>query len=257
MDLPGFSEPSDVFTLLEDGWKTRWQTVLSTTVVANLDGGLHVLTGNRIAEGNRTHVNVASTPTMRIPSLEAGLLLAESIPFCLSGNIEPMKPFVSKSLGPSVAAVPDNSDELGSKVGNLLALKLGLGQAIERARKPIGRASIARCIIGFSYIEDNASGEPLYEPLIMLGAVVGLEEEAARTIPDRTSSYSHLGWTELHRYTHGVATKNLREVLVAAEPADELEVCVRGLCNATSSTIVNDAEEIQRHLTEDGILSRI
>lgn len=256
--LPGFSVPGDVFASLEDrSNETLWQPVLSATIVANLDGELHVLTGNRIAEGNKTHVDVASTPTMRIPAQEAGMLLAEAIPFCLEGDISPMRPFVSESLSPSVANVPNNADVLAAKIGHLMALKLGLGRELERAMKPIGRTSLARCIVGFSYLEDDVLGEPLYEPLIMLAAIVGLDAEVARKIPERTSSYSHLGWTELSRYTHGVATKNLSEVLAAATPTDELEVCIRGLCNATSSAIVSDPGEIQRQLTEDGILTKI
>ena len=117
----------------------------------------------------------------------------------------------------------------------------------------ISAASVARCIVGFSYLDDDSSGEPLYEPLIMLGAVVGLDARIARKI-QTTDSYSHLGWVDIGRYTHGVATKNLTEVLSATKPSDELTVCVRGLCNATSSAIVSNPVEIQRHLTEEGIL---
>lgn len=257
-ELPGFTEPADAFDILEamSVQVTRWQTVLSATLVTRLDDKLHVLTGNRVAEGNRTHVNVASTPTMRIPQQEAGFLLAENVPFSLSGKIDPSRPFVSESLSASVADVPDNTDVLASKVGHLLALKLGLGSVLESSVGPIGRTSLARCIIGFSYVNDNESGEALYEPLIMLGAIVGLESEATRHIPTRTSSYSHLGWTPVDSYARGVATKTLREVIPAAKPEDELELCIRGLCNATSSTIVGNSEEIQYHLTEGGVASR-
>lgn len=258
-ELPGFMQPGDVFHILEDMLmhESRWQPVLSATVIARLEDKLHVLTGNRIAEGNRTHVNVASTPTMRIPPQEAGFLLAENVPFCLSGDIDPLKPFVSESLYPSVAELPHNSDVLAAKVGHLLALKLELGSTLERSTSSVGRTSLARCIVGFSYLEDNATGEPLYEPLIMLGAIVGLDTEVAKGIPERTSSYSHLGWTPIDRYTHGVATKTLLEVIPAAKPEDELEVCIRGLCNTTSSTIVSNPEEIQHHLTEGGVMPQL
>lgn len=120
-DLPGFIEPGDVYRILEDmpAQESRWQPVLSTTIVSRLNGQLHVLTGKRTAGGNTTHVNVASTPTMRVPPQEAGLLLAESVPFCLSGRINPLRPFVSESLSPSMAWLPDSSDVLASKVGSL------------------------------------------------------------------------------------------------------------------------------------------
>ena len=254
-ELPGLLERGDVFTVLTDpGVKHLWQPVLSATVVTRFDGQLQVLTGKRTAGGNTTHVNVASTPTMRIPGEEAGLLLPDRVPFCLSGNIDPSKPFVSESLTPSVAKLPDSRDVLAAKVANLLALKLGLGGALESYRQSIGRASLARCLVGFSYLDDDASGEPLFEPLIMLGAIVGLNREIAEQIPSTTASYSNLGWTPLATYVHGVTTKNLLEVIPTAKPEDELEVCVRGLCNATSSAILSTSTEIQYHLTEEGIL---
>jgi hypothetical protein len=254
--LPGFTDQGDVFSILEamPTQETCWQTVLSTTVVTRLENELHILTGKRIAEGNTTHVDVASTPTIRVPAQDAGSLIASSVPFCLAGNIDPLHPFVSDSLRPSMASVPDSADVLASKVGILLAQKLGLASELERARQPIGRASVARCIAGFSYLKDDATGAALYEPLIMLGTVVGLDPETAAKIPERTDSYSHLGWVPITTYAHGVATKNLLEVMPLAKPEDELEVCVRGLCNATSAAIVSDPKELQIHLTEDGIV---
>lgn len=254
-ELPGLVEPGDVFTILTDPRiKCLWQPVLSATVVTRFNGQLQVLTGKRTAEGNTTHTNVASTPTMRIPDEEAGLLLPDHVPFCLSGSIDPLKPFISESLTPSVAGLPDSRDVLAAKVANLLALKLGLGQALESSRQGVGRASLARCIVGFSYLDDTVTGEALFEPLIMLGAVVGLDQKIAEQIPPATVSYSNLGWTPLSTYVHGVATKTLFEVIPSAKPEDELEVCVRGLCNATSSAILSTTSEIQYHLTEEGIL---
>ena len=254
--LPGFESQGDIYRILADmpeRGECRWQTVLSATVVTRLNDKLHILTGSRSAEGNATHVNVASTPTMRIPPQEAGFLIHQSIPFNLGGIINPSRPFVSESLYPSVATLPDNTDVLAAKVGYLLALKLELGAVLERTQGPIGRTSLARSIAGFSYLQDNESGEPLYEPLIMLGAVVGLEAEIAREIPQRTKSYDYLGWTAIDSYVHGVATKNLTEVLTRADSEAALEVCVRGLCNATSSVIAGSPEEIQHHLTEEGM----
>lgn len=255
-ELPGFLETGDVYDICADMHKGQglWQPVLSVTIVARFESGLHVLTGKRTAEGNITHVNVASTPTMRIPPEDTRMLLADAVPFCLSGNINPLQPFVSASLGPSVAALPDSSDVLAAKVGNLLALKLQLGSILEGSRRQVGRSSLARCIVGFSYLEDSLSGEPLYEPLIMFGTIVGLNAEVARQIPEATNSYSNLDWAPIDQYVHGVATKTLLEVIPRAKPEDELEVCVRGLCNATSSNILSNPHEIQYHLTEDGML---
>lgn len=256
--LPGFDSPGnikDIFTPYEDRYV--WQSVLSVTVVSRLEGALHVLTGKRTAGGNATHVNVASTPTTRVPVPHASFFLVDDVPFCLNGEIKPSRPFVSKSLSPSVASLPESTDVLAAPVGSLLAAKLGLGCAMESASRPVGCTSLARCVAGFSYLADNDSGEPLYEPLVMFGAVVGLDPTVARQIPIETKSYSNLGWAPLAQYVRGVKTRSVLEVIPSASPDDELEVCVRGLCNATSLAIVSDPDEIQRHITEEGILPRL
>lgn len=255
-ELPGFSREADVSHLFANiDAPSLWQPVLSATIVTRLKSGLHVLTGKRTSIANTTHTNVASTPTMRIPTQEAGMFLVEQTPFNLQGVIDPLRPFVSHSIYPSVVKLPDNTDPLASKVCALLASKLQLGSALESAQnQAVGRASLARYIVGFSYLEDNASGDPLYEPLAMLGTIVGLDSKIAEQIPSSTPSYSNLGWTPIGRYVHGVATKSLLEVIPTASPEDEIEVCIRGLCNATSSTILADPTEIQHHLSEAGML---
>lgn len=254
-ELPGFSHEADISRLFANrDALSLWQPVLSATVVTRLKGELHVLTGKRTSTGNTTHINVASTPTMRIPAPDAGSLLFERAPFSLQGVIDPLRPFIF-SVPPSVAKLPDNTDPLAAKVCALLASKLQLGSALESAQnQEVGRVSLARYVAGFSYLEDNLKGESLYEPLVMAGTIVGLDSKIAEQIPSSTPSYSNLGWTPVGRYVHGVATKSLLDVIPTASPEDEIEVCVRGLCNTTSLTILSDPAEIQRHLSEEGML---
>lgn len=254
--LPGFSSEADISRLFADiDAPGLWQSVLSATIVTVLNDGPHVLTGKRTSTANTTHVNVASTPTRRIPTQEAGLLLVERTPFSLGGVIDPSRPFVSHSVYPSVARLPNNNDPLASKVCALLASKLELGPALELAQyQEVGRASLARYVVGFSYLEDSPEDGPLYEPLVMLGVIVGLDWKFAKQIPSKTPAYDNLGWVPVGRYVHGVATKSLLEVIPNASPEDEIEVCVRGLCNATSSTILAESQEIERHLSEEGVL---
>lgn len=256
-ELPGFLEQSDVVSAVKDGYLNGWQPVFSTTFVSRLDGELHVLTGTRSAEANTTHVNVASTPTIRVSIDEVDPLVYGRVPFYLAGKIDPSRPYVSNSLAPAARGIPDSTSILSGRVGYIMALKLGLAEALENAQAPIGRASLARCVIGFSYLEDNERDEPLYEPLIMLGAIVGLNVQVAEQVPDRTSSYGHLGWTPIDSYVRGIATKNLLDVIPAAQPRDELEVCIRGLCNATSSSILATPDEIQYHMTEGWVINPI
>lgn len=184
-------------------------------------------------------------------------LIGENVPFNLSGEIDPLHPFVSQTLYPSVAMLPDNTDVLAAPVGHLLAQKLELGSLLEASQKAIGRASLARCVAGFSYLEDTPLGDPLYEPLIMFGAVVGLSTEAAQRIPEETVSYANLGWVPIDQYREGVVSKRVLDVLPSANPNDELEVCVRGLCNTTSINILSRKADIERHLSENGILTML
>ena len=255
--LPGFFEPSDVISAVRPGYLDGWQPVLSATIVSRIDDELHVLTGTRSAEANMTHVNVASTPTIRLAIDEVEPLVIQDVPFYIAGSIDPLKPYVSDSLYPSTRGIPDNTEVISGRISYILALKLGLAETLETARYPIGRTSLARCVVGFSYLEDNKDGEPLYEPLIMLGAIVGLDSGAALKIPNETISYTNLGWTPIDSYVRGIKTRNLLDVIPSAGPQDELEVCIRGLCNATSSSILSASDEIQYHLTEGGLASPI
>lgn len=73
--LPGFDSPGDVFDIFNGNVslnESLWQAVLSLTVVTYINKELHVLTGQRTVEGNITHSNVASTPTMRLAYPNAG-----------------------------------------------------------------------------------------------------------------------------------------------------------------------------------------
>lgn len=251
--LPGFDSPADANEIFADPFAldNLWQPVLSATVVTSFEDRIHVLTGKRTSEGNTTHANVASTPTMRIPSQHAAFFVMDKAMFCLEGKIDPLNPFVSESATPNRTVIPESTDVLAAPIASLLAMKLDLGDIIDWTNKPIGRVSLARHIVGFSYLEDNESGEPLYEPLVMFGAVVGLAPQLVDHIPDQTRSYSNLGWTPIEQYVRGVKAKSVTEVIPSARPGDELEVCVRGLCNATSTAIVTNPYEIMRHLVDD------
>ncbi|WP_307711394.1 hypothetical protein [Streptomyces sp. V4I23] len=147
--------------------------------------------------------------------------------------------------------VPDPSSELSYLVGDLLARKLGGGRAMESAsrEKPLGSCRFSMVGAGFCYVADRPtadpeSPEPLFEPLLMFGAVLELDDSTL--IPEHTDSYKDLCWTPPADYAEGVRTKRIEsfnpKFLNIAEEADSdsVTVCARGLCLQTTNKVIAD-----------------
>ncbi|GAB7028776.1 hypothetical protein AB0G35_28205 [Streptomyces sp. NPDC021749] len=255
--LAGFRSrgPATLRECLEPG--TLWQPVLQVTVMANTDDGPRVLTGTRRADTNPTHPNVISTPTSMLP-LSFARCYAESIADSAvetapihftelrADDLRTMARFPETAVR---NPVPDPSSELSYVVGDLLARKLGGGSAMESASrvKPLGTCRFSMIGAGFSYVADRPttdpeSPEPLYEPLLMFGAVLELTDHTV--IPEHTDSYKDLCWTAPADYAEGVRTKRIEsfnpKFLNIADEADSdsVTVCARGLCLQTTNKVI-------------------
>ncbi|MFE2373657.1 hypothetical protein [Streptomyces sp. NPDC059398] len=242
---------------LEPG--TLWQPVFQVTIMANAENGPSVLTGTRRAESNPTHPNVISTPTSMLP-LEFARCYAESVTASATELVpvhltqlraDDLRTVARFPEGERGAAVPDPSSALPFLVGDLLARKLGCESAMEAAsrEKPLGECRISMIGAGFSYVadrptEDPETFEPLYEPLLMFGAVLELKDPAV--IPEHTSSYKDLCWTAPEDFAEGVRTKRIEsfnpKFLDGADAADSdsVTVCARGLCLQTTNKVLAD-----------------
>lgn len=131
-----------------------------------------ILVGVRTPAANRTHQDVASVPTSRVP-----LVLAEAwIDQLRRGRLD------------EAAARSD----LRSEVANIFSSKLGLADPLELGlvRFTVQRLAAAQ---GISVIGEDDAGAMLTETLTMLNAHVVLD--AGRDhIPDATASYNPLVW---------------------------------------------------------------
>ncbi|HJP95996.1 MAG TPA: hypothetical protein VJ843_01345 [Candidatus Saccharimonadales bacterium] len=256
--LPGFGEMSDLDTTLAP--ETAWQTVLSLTVVAKTESGeLEVMDGIRRAESNPTHPDVVSTPTGRLPRSIASAILASKAgarpvdqPKWLIESLDPKSPVVIEQLCANIEPVPERESPLPYVVGALMAGKLGCAGALELAssKRPLAHASLATMLGGFSYASDRElpTGEmaPVYEPLIMLGSVVTIADK--RAIPQETESYRSISWVPLDEYLTGVREREAGRLINDISVEDEVSVCVRGLCLATSAANVEDAVFLSQHV---------
>ncbi|WP_405944436.1 hypothetical protein OHA44_22515 [Streptomyces sp. NBC_00144] len=257
--LAGFRScgPATLKECLEPG--TLWQPVFQVTIMANSENGPSVLTGTRRAESNPTHPNVISTPTSMLP-LEFARCYVES----MTASATELKPVHLTDLraddlrivarfreSGQRTVVPDPSAALPYLVGDLLARKLGCESAMEAAsrEKPLGECRISMIGAGFSYVadrptEDPETVEPLYEPLLMFGAILELKDPAV--IPEHTSSYKDLCWTAPEDFAEGVRTKRIEsfnpKFLDEADRADSdsVTVCARGLCLQTTDKVLAD-----------------
>lgn len=258
--LTGFRSrgPATLQECLQPG--TLWQPVFQLTVMANTGEGRSVLTGTRRAESNPTHPNVISTPTSMLP-LEFARCCFES----MAGSAVDLASIHLTELraddlrtvarfpedGQPRSVVPDPSCALPYLVGDLLARKLGCEGAMEAAsrEKPLGRCRLSMIGAGFSYVadrptEDPETPEPLFEPLLMFGAILELEDPTV--IPEHTSSYKDLCWTAPEDYAEGVRTKRIESFnpkfldVADTSDSDSVTVCARGLCLQTTNKVLAD-----------------
>jgi hypothetical protein len=253
--LPGVSgRETTLRECLELG--SLWQPVLQLTIVADIDGEPCVLNGTRRASANRTHPNVVSTPTSMLPvPLAAAILddskgvLKEEAPLLLddvrSDNLRVIARYVEDDRRP----VPCTVEALPYAVADLLARKLGCGTALEHAtaEEPVATCSLSMVGGGFSYaadgeLDEDGVADPLFEPLIMFGVVV--RWQAPSVFPQPTESYDGITWTRLADYQEGVRTKRIEafnpkfaEADYIAD-ADEITVCVRGLCLQMANSVI-------------------
>ncbi|PJI99921.1 hypothetical protein BX264_0192 [Streptomyces sp. 2333.5] len=257
--LTGFRSrgPATLTECLAPG--TLWQPVFQMTIMANTKNGRSVLTGTRRADSNPTHPNVISTPTSMLP-LEFARCYFDSIAASATDLVpvhltelraDDLRTVVRLPESAARGVVPDPSSALSFLAGDLLARKLGCEGAMEAAsrEKPLGTCRFSMVGAGFSYVadrptEDPENPEPLYEPLLMFGAILELHDPTV--IPEQTASYKDLCWTSPEDYAEGVRTKRIEsfnpKFLDRADEADSdsVTVCARGLCLQTTHKVLTD-----------------
>lgn len=253
-NLPGFKEPATLNECLFQD--TEWQTVLSLTILAEAEGGLKILDGIRREDTNATHPGVVSTPTGRLPRRFAHQLLRDKYNSLIGGDsmihlneVNPQQPQIITHLSANTEVLPNSESPLAYAVASLMAGKLGCAAILEEASasSPIGTVSLETLLGGFSYASDDLdSGEPLFEPLIMFGATVMLEDQSI--IPETSEAYRRNSWIGLNAFHKGFASRKANILVPGITAQEEVEVCVRGLCLATSNANIADEKRLRQHL---------
>jgi len=215
-----------------------------------------ILNGIRREDTNETHPGVVSTPTARMPRRISHQLVRSRYHNLVEGDkvlhldeVNPQQPQVIMHLSGNQDVIPNSESPLPYVAASLMAGKLGCAEALEAAstRDPIGTVSLETLIAGFSYAADDASNEPLFEPLIMLGATVNLFDPAI--IAETTEAYRRNSWVNLETFKKGYATRKANLLIPSITPGEEVSVCVRGLCLATSSANIADEDRLREHFS--------
>lgn len=177
----------------------RFRPVLAVSLLRRRDGEWEILTGVRTPSANRTHPDVVSVPTLRVPEVVA-------------------------------ERWPDDGD-VTREVENLLARKLGVADALE-----LGLISLAQRHFGgwqgTSVIGEDEEGLRT-EDLTMFNACVEVLS-GSDLFPARTASYDPLRWARVADFLRMVRT---REVAHLGVDLDPIQFCAYGLC-LTSSELV-------------------
>ena len=177
---------------------TWYQPVLAASLLRRRDGDWEILTGVRNPAANRTHPDVVSVPTLRVPEVVA-------------------------------RHWPDGDDgSVMREVTNLLARKLGVADALE-----LGLISLASRHFGgwqgTSVIGEDDAGL-ITEDLTMFNACVEVVS-GADLFPARTAAYDPLLWARLPDFLRMVRT---REVAHLGVDLDPIQFCAYGLCLTTA-----------------------
>jgi hypothetical protein len=110
----------------------------------------------------------------------------------------------------------------------------------------LGKISLSKVIAGFSHATDRYTGEPEFEPLIMIGSVLS-PGQLPLQLASETKDYRNISWTAVADFEKNVRERNVAE-LVQASMWDEVYACVRGLCLATSVRATADIEDLWQHM---------
>lgn len=189
-----------------------------------------VLVCVRNEEINKTHPNVISVPTQRIPTSLAKHIIAAGAATGSSGS-------TTIYSGQTASSQSSNGhSEIIYAVESLLAGKLGLADAVESGEFTF-TARIAGNQIGTAnYPEFHGTGLKDHEDLQMLNLLVQVEQ-GADSFPERTLSYDHIKWVPIEKFLNMWANgKQPTDLGFSGEQSFRL--CIHGLCISSSADVL-------------------
>lgn len=208
--LPGIDRP------LED-----FAPVLALTLLSeNGSAAREILVGVRTPAANKTHQDVASVPTRRVP-----LLVAQAWMDQLSHG----------QLDKAAARL-----DLRFEVANILGMKLGLADPLELGRVQFTVVQLEGTQ-GISVIGEDEDGTVLTENLTMFNACVVLDG-GRDNVPRATASYEPLVWGTVGNFLAMTATCEAGRL----DPGLEgIFVCAYGLCLQTSARMLENIGRVR------------
>jgi hypothetical protein len=264
MELPGYAVPGNMRQMdkhRSDVWgSSDWFPTLSLSVFRRHPDDserIQALTG--IRSNSSTHEGVVSTLTSALPPPIAPLLIAEKKPYLTEdypdvvigkNGPDSRERGVVASYRPNIQFVPDNVELLPFLCHDIFARKLGAGELLGArfGEEHLGRVSLSRITIGLSYVDDDPDGTPLWEPLMMFGAAFMLNDAYRDALPERTSRYSQLGWTDdVSTFAQDVDDKNVMKLAPYVDEGEAVNFCARGLCLGTTATLAI-SDDLRAHL---------
>lgn len=172
---------------------------------------------------NDTHPSVISVPTGRIPSiLFHELALGE-----WAGERNGASRLFS--WGRQSSHAPKLHEPAIYCVKSLMALKLGLGDALERGSVHFDAGVIAVTRGQSHYAKGH---RPEVETIAMVTMLVDVREGSDQ-IPERTASYSVIRWVPVQQFLRSIEQRDPSVVNL-----DPLELCIHGLCISSAYQVV-------------------
>ncbi len=191
---------------------------------------------------NRTHPEVVSVPTQRIPAVLAERILDKNKSEGTEGDTLLYREHRTSSLD------ANGHNELIYIVEALLARKLGIGDSLETDCLTF-EAALAGSLEGIAQYPNLCEAEPLR----MLNVVVYLRS-GAKLFPERTESYDLIKWAPVKGFLKmWYGEKDPREIGLSGQQA--MGVCVDGLCIASSADVLS--AKLESQLTVAGAAAEV
>lgn len=233
------------YELLFTGEQQYAPVLCLTMFTVDGDGVNNVLVGVRDPDENKIHPNVVSTPTMRIPS-DVLVKVAADKQRELAAQTDTKHTF---RLDGSDWILPRTMQDcnypglLQNYVDYLLQEKLGVPDNWGNGESLSYDMAIHSLSLGDSKAGVTEDWRDITEKVAMVNVLIRVFKRGMNNHAGKTTHYSDIRWVELDEYRSMQDTKNLLPVF----DANAVELCIHGVCIATSRTALDDMQDFLAH----------
>ncbi len=218
-----------------------WAPVLAATIfTADSNGIAEILVAVRDPETNITHPNVVSTPTRRLTP-EAFALAAAAVPV-IEQTPRRHKFLIDRGWRRSTSDADNDWTGIQWEIDMLLQDKLGVPFGGRNSTVLGYRPAQHAVTLGNSRVGVDEYGRDVIEKVAMLNVLVQTTTSQKELFAESTEHYRDIRWVSPDQYRDMQARKNLLPVF------DEMaaELCIHGVCIATSRSALDDMESLIR-----------